>query len=988
MKCKLSPMQKKLPLTPIETDAVLYVIISVLLLISVNQVFAQSEMLRDINQNEDTYYNEYSSLTGGPQRLYFVSEGKNLYASQVINGQEETFKIKGFSLIRNLRLIGSALYFSADDGKTGLELWKSDGTEAGTVQVKDIRAGSSASNPENLIDVNGTLFFIANNGTNGKEVWKSNGTASGTSLVKDIFPKAGSSNPVHLTNVNGILFFAANDGTHGYELWKTDGTSAGTTLLKDIRAEAKVSSSPDKLAAAGDVLFFSAQDPIHGRELWKSDGTAEGTVLVKDIRAGTSASNIDNTTGMNGVAYFTATDGISGQELWRSDGTEAGTYLLKDMTPGAAGSHGEVVFSHKMGNFKAINNYLFYTAYASDNYYIWKSDGTTEGTVVVEPCHGPGIGQPRPQFTLIGNSIFYFNTESDYYTYGLSRMNADGTAPQIIYELSIDGYDYDYPLVAAAGNFFYFATRADYYSTGFTIFRTTPETNQTRQLAVDTYQGTQGSNPANFTRVNGKVLFSVSDSWWNENLYVTDGTPEGTIHLDNIYADAGVQQILTAGNKAYVSFNNSLEIWQTDGTPGGTSAVAQEGSLAATNLQLISGNLFYNNAYGELWKINTETYERSMLKDFYNVTNSVALGSTLLVTVATENSGEELWRSNGTTSGTYRYKTIRSGFAYPAWMKSSATIKNTHFFIANDGIHGNELWRTQGSAASTYMVADLNPNDESFKVYNYNEFDIAAMTAFRDSLYFSAVDASGTWSLFKTNGTASGIRKIANLNSVQSMIPIGKEKMLMFVFRNNDRSTVDLWVTNGTASGTKLLNALGTLFYPTIDHEIINNEVLFMLGDGMIWKSDGTECGTYPTSLGRYTQKEFASTGNYLIFSADQYAAGLEPHRFDINQIGAAPCEATLTAMTYGEAEILTSMESMVRQSPNPFLSDFALTVSGEENELADVEVYTMSGMSVESMRSLPCNVEHRFGSNWKTGMYILKINRSGRLHTEKVIKR
>jgi hypothetical protein len=161
-----------------------------------------------------------------------------------------------------------------------------------------------------------------------------------------------------------------------------------------------------------------------------------------------------------------------------------------------------------------------------------------------------------------------------------------------------------------------------------------------------------------------------------------------------------------------------------------------------------------------------------------------------------------------------------------------------------------------------------------------------------------------------------------------------------------------------------------------------------MPGDGMIWKSDGTECGTYPTSLGKYTQKEFASTGNYLIFSADQYAAGLEPHRFDINQIGPAPCEATLSAMTYGEAEILTSMESMVRQAPNPFVSDFALTVSGGENELADIEVYTMSGMSVESMRSLPCNVEHRFGSNWKTGMYVLKVNRSGRLHTEKIIKR
>jgi trimeric autotransporter adhesin len=118
---------------------------------------------------------------------------------------------------------GSPLYFV-----TGVslfeeaELWKSDGTLAGTVLVKDIKPrpmirplGGSFE----LTNVNGTLFF-ANNGTNGVELWKSDGTDPGTVLVMDIFPGPASSNVNQLTNVNGTLFFTADNGTNGVELWK------------------------------------------------------------------------------------------------------------------------------------------------------------------------------------------------------------------------------------------------------------------------------------------------------------------------------------------------------------------------------------------------------------------------------------------------------------------------------------------------------------------------------------------------------------------------------------------------------------------------------------------------------------------------------------------------------------------------------------------------------------------------------------------------
>ncbi len=85
-----------------------------------------------------------------------------------------------------------------------------------------------------LTNVNGTLYFGASDGTNGTELWKSDGTSAGTVQVRDIRPGASDAFPDYLTNVNGTLYFRANDGANGTELWKSDGTSAGTVLVRNI----------------------------------------------------------------------------------------------------------------------------------------------------------------------------------------------------------------------------------------------------------------------------------------------------------------------------------------------------------------------------------------------------------------------------------------------------------------------------------------------------------------------------------------------------------------------------------------------------------------------------------------------------------------------------------------------------------------------------------------------------------------------------------
>jgi ELWxxDGT repeat protein len=297
----------------------------------------------------------------------------------------------GVSYLKN---VNGTLFFRACDTTSGCELWKSDGSETGTVLVKDILPGGDSSHPSSLTNVDGTLFFRASDGTSGIELWKSDGTDGGTVRVKDITPGSQPtttfSSPSYLTNIGGTLFFRANDGMSGIELWKSDGTEAGTVPVRDIFPGAP-GSYPRYLANLGGTLFFRARDAQHGYELWKSDGTEVGTFLVKDISTGIAESDPRFLTNVAGTLFFRALD-MGGIELWKSDGTEGGTVRVKDIVPGPGFSNPQYLTN--------VAGTLFFRA--TDNAHgmeLWQSDGTELGTMMVEDLI-PGIRSSEPNNIL------------------------------------------------------------------------------------------------------------------------------------------------------------------------------------------------------------------------------------------------------------------------------------------------------------------------------------------------------------------------------------------------------------------------------------------------------------------------------------------------------------------------------------------------------------------------------------------------------------
>ncbi len=399
--------------------------------VAVNDAFTMSRggtpvLVKDINLVSDTLliYPGHQAVNVNGTLFFTGNDGVHGWELWKSNGTAAgTVLVKdivGGSTPLHLTNVNGTLFFTAHTAVHGYELWKSDGTAAGTVLVKDIMPGSGSGIggsvfDDILVNVNGTLYFTANDGVHGVELWKSNGTAAGTVMVKDITPGVNGFGPEWLTNVNGTLFFVADNGVSGPELWKSNGTLAGTQLVKNILPG--VGNHVFNLEAVNGTLFFTANNGVHGGELWKSDGTAAGTVLVKDIRGGFVGSNPTQLTNVNGTLFFTASDGFHGIELWKSNGTAAGTVLVKDLTPGLGNSF--------LSDLASVGSKLFFRGPGTDgNRVLWVSDGTSAGMIPLAPAGLVLSGQTirGPLITDV-NGVAYFRAGGT----GLDLAKSDGT---------------------------------------------------------------------------------------------------------------------------------------------------------------------------------------------------------------------------------------------------------------------------------------------------------------------------------------------------------------------------------------------------------------------------------------------------------------------------------------------------------------------------------------------------------------------------------
>jgi ELWxxDGT repeat protein len=380
------------------------------------------------------YFTAYDEETGS--QIYVsdgTAEGTQLVVDNILP-EESSYGYTYGSWPNNLVEFKDRLYFSADDGENGRALFVSDGTAEGTQLLVDPHPGEisysdrHAYAPSNLIEFNDRLYFTANDGVHGNELFVSDGISKGTQLLVDLYPgennygNSNSSYPTNLVEFNDRLYFTANDGENGRALFVSDGTAEGTQLLVDLYPEGNnygnsYSSYPSDLVEFKDRLYFSADDGVHGSELFVSDGTAEGTQLLVDLypgenNYGSNNSSPTNLVEFNNQLYFTANNGESGYELFVSDGTAEGTRLLVDLRPEV--SINGFGFNSSPSNLVEFNGKLYFTA--DDGVHgkeLFVTDGTAEGTRLLVDLrlgvdsYGNSYGSSPSKLTVVGDELFF-----------------------------------------------------------------------------------------------------------------------------------------------------------------------------------------------------------------------------------------------------------------------------------------------------------------------------------------------------------------------------------------------------------------------------------------------------------------------------------------------------------------------------------------------------------------------------------------------------
>lgn len=296
--------------------------------------FSQIELLKDISPG--AFSSSLANFHVMDGELFFYTSQADLWKCNGTKGG--TKLLKGLPNSRSLfqRQIVSLkgiVYFLLSDPIYGPEIWCYDKKLDKTYLLKDIFTGSNSGfSPTKLTVFNDSLYFIAYDFVKYYQVWRSDGTAAGTVRISNFSSHGQTALPLELYNVNGRLLalFAdlSNSSSYEFQLYLFDQTTGNFNLIKSFVNRSYL--YPNNFISIGDKALFTVDDGVNGNELWVTDFTGAGTNMVKDISMNANNSNPRFMCSYNGKCYFNAyDDNFLGYQLWSTDGTEQGTKRIE-----------------------------------------------------------------------------------------------------------------------------------------------------------------------------------------------------------------------------------------------------------------------------------------------------------------------------------------------------------------------------------------------------------------------------------------------------------------------------------------------------------------------------------------------------------------------------------------------------------------------------------------------------------------------------------
>ncbi|MGB3758058.1 MAG: putative Ig domain-containing protein [Rivularia sp. (in: cyanobacteria)] len=756
--------------------------------------------------------------------------------------------------------VDGVIYFTADDGKNGRELWKLD--ESGnSIPVGDIYRGFSSSNPDNLTVVNGTLYFTAESIDKGRELWKINETGV-PEQVYDINLGANSSNPSNLTVFNNTLYFTAIDSNNQATLKKLT-TDESIQQVDGITVNDYETSN---LTVVSDALYFTVTDKFNQTQLWKTTSTGISE-QVEDFPP--DFSNFSNFNVVNNTLYFTVEDRynnvlflkINNQgEAQPVDGINSNNYNISNLTATndalylSTTDRNNHLFFWKINNngetqplnsyyylsnlsqlsnvsnLVVVNDILYFTANDNKNpdLTLWRFNNGDAESVETN-----NFGTSNISNLTIHNNTLYFTANYRNNDSKLWKINHKGDAETV---RDID--EMSNPANLKVINDTLYLTASD-KNNGNELWKVKNEFDNI-ETAVRLSQINQITHeaPSNFTNVNGTLYFTADDDGFGKDLWRIKSNGESErVRNTNVYNPLSNLENLTAvdGTLYFTAETNKegRELWRinNNGTPEQVDDI-NYGSRSSNpeNLTAFDGTLYfsatdYNGTTG-LVKIDSngdvvpvEFITFGSNNPGLNPHNLTIVNDTLYFTATHEENAGRLWKINERGDAeeipdfNYNY-----GNDYSAFNPENLTfVNNTLYFSAVDRQYGRGLWKINENGYSQ-RISNFNPGD--------NSPELSDFTVFNDTLFFTATDYRGReiWRI-DSNGQPQLVTNNPNQFNSSNLTVV---KDTLYFIASNENQGRELWKIDdrGNARTVKDINP-GNLSSNPSDLTVANDTLYF-----------------------------------------------------------------------------------------------------------------------------------------------------------------